>query len=68
MVQSENTQSEAATLEYDHRVEMDCVREDCVGVVCPTGVPYAPVCVPLWGKHECRWVCWVHFTINPSRF
>jgi len=54
MVRSENTLSEAATLEYEYNVDNDCVRDDCKGVICPSGVPYSMVCVPLWGLFECR--------------
>ncbi|WAR12271.1 CADN-like protein, partial [Mya arenaria] len=53
MVRSENERSETATLEYEYHVENDCVREDCAGVICPSGSPFSAVCFPLWGIHEC---------------
>ena len=64
MQNSENEQSDAATLEYERNVFMDCIRDDCANVDCPKGVPMPMVCVPLWGSHECRYVtghC-IHFT------
>ena len=56
MQNSENEQSDAATLEYERNVFMDCIRDDCANVDCPKGVPMPMVCVPLWGSHECRYV------------
>lgn len=54
MMNSENEESEAATLELEQNVENDCVRNDCKGVICPSGKPFSMVCYPLWGTHDCR--------------
>ena len=57
MINSENGLSDAATLDLEQGVENDCVREDCFNVTCPIGNPISMICYPLWGLHECRYVC-----------